>query len=209
MPSKHVVRHFKEGGVYHVFNQGVERREIFIDDEDKRIFLYYLNVYLTPLKQVLSKHPHLPLRLQAKNLSEEVEMLAYCLMPNHFHLLIKQKSINGVSKFLKQITNAYTLYFNNKYQRIGGLFQGRFKAVSIETNEQMLQLSRYIHLNPDNPETYPWSSYGEYIENKGEAICSKETVLFFFPGGKYESFCLDREEYAKELGRIKHLTLED
>lgn len=215
MPSKHVVRNFEEEGIYHVFNRGVEKRDIFLDEQDYRIFLYYLYIYVVPLDQVLIKHPHLPIRLCGKNLSPEIELFAYCLMPNHFHLLIKQKSFDGVSRLLKQLTNAYAKYFNDKYNRVGGLFQGRFKAVNIETNEQLLHTSRYIHLNPlasgltKDLKTYQWSSYLEYINKKDDLICSKETILFFFPTSKYEDFVMDQADYAKELENIKHLTLDD
>lgn len=215
MPSKHVIRNFEEEGVYHVFNRGVEKRDIFMDDIDYQIFLYYLFIYVVPLEQVLIKHPHLPIRLRGKNLSEEVEILAFCLMPNHFHLLIKQKNYDGVSRLLKQLTNAYARYFNDKYKRVGGLFQGRFRAVPIETNEQLLHTSRYIHLNPliaditKDLKTYQWSSYPEYITKKDETICSKETISFFFPASKYKDFVMDHADYAKELESIKNLTIDN
>ena len=215
MPSKHVVRHFEEGGIYHVFNRGVEKRDIFLDEQDYRIFLYYLYIYVVPLERVLIKHPHMPIRLRSKNLSPEIEILAYCLMPNHFHLLVKQNSFDGVSKLLKQLTNAHARYFNKKYDRVGGLFQGRFKAVTIETNEQLLHTSRYIHLNPlvsdltKDLKTYQWSSYLEYLNKKNDLICSKETISFFIPSGKYEDFVTDQADYAKELENIKHLAIDD
>jgi len=135
MPSKYVVRNFAEDSYYHVYNRGVEKRDIFLDEKDYRFFETYLYIYLSPLKKVLEKHPDLPLRLHNKNLSEEVKLMAYCLMPNHFHLLLKQKTKNGISKLMKQITNAYTLYFNQKNNRVGGLMQGRFKAMQITEND--------------------------------------------------------------------------
>lgn len=214
MPSKHVIRHFEEEGIYHVFNRGVEKRDIFLDEQDYQIFLYYLYIYVVPLERVLIKHPHMPIRLRGKNLSSEVEILAYCLMPNHFHLLIKQKSFDGVSKLLKQLTNAYAGYFNKKYDRVGGLFQGRFKAVPVETNEQLLHTSRYIHLNPlasdltKDLQSYQWSSYLEYINKKDDLICSRETISFFFQTSKYTDFVMDQADYAKELESVKHLTLD-
>lgn len=215
MPSKTVIRNFEEEGIYHVFNRGVEKRDIFLDEQDYKIFLYYLYIYVIPLEQVLIKHPHLPIRLHDKNLSSEVEIFAYCLMSNHFHLLVKQKNFNGVTRLLKQLTNAYARYFNNKYNRVGGLFQGRFRAVKVETNEQLLQVSRYIHLNPlearivNDLSSYTWSSFLEYINKKREGICSKETISFFFPTSKYEDFVMDQADYAKELESIKNLVLDE
>lgn len=203
MPSKHVVRNFEEETVYHVFNIGVEKRDIFTAEGDYEMFLYYLFVYVVPLEKVLRIHPHLPRRLHAKNLSAEVEVLAYCLMPGHFHLMLKQKSVDGTSRLLKQLTNAYTQYFNNKYGRVGGLFQGRFKAVAIETNEQILNLSRYIHLHPSD-----WSSYPDYIGKRDEGLCAKETISFFLPSFKYKEFVMDKEDYKREIGVIKDLLLD-
>lgn len=216
MPSRHVIRNFVEDGYYHVFNRGVEKRNIFLADQDYQIFLYYLFIYLKPLEQVLIKYPDLPIRLYGKNLSSELNLLGYCLMPNHFHLLIKQKSINAVSKLLKQITNAYTLYFNQKYKRVGGLMQGRFKAVKIERDELLTHISRYIHLNPlvsgliDNLDDYKWSSYKDYLDNNSEGICHQEIILSYFPSPKaYQQFILDQADYARQLERIKHLTLDN
>src|SRR4030042_4414876 len=145
MPAKNVVRDFSENSFYHIFNRGVEKRDIFLDQQDHKIFIYYLTVYLYPLPKVLEVYPKLPIRLHNKNLSQEVEILSYCLMPNHFHLLLKQNTVNGISKLLKQLTNAYTFYFNQKYKRVGGLVQGRFKAVKILNDELLLHISRYIH----------------------------------------------------------------
>ena len=131
MPSKYVVRNFTEDSYYHVYNRGVEKRDIFLDEKDYYFFETYLSIYLLPIRQVLKKYPDVPLRLHSKNLSSDVELLEYCLMPNHFHLLLKQKTKDGISKLMKQISNAYTLFFNQKNKRSGSLMQGRFKAVPI------------------------------------------------------------------------------
>lgn len=215
MPAKHVIRNFAENSIYHVFNRGVEKRKIFLDKQDYNIFLYYLFIYLSPLKTVLSRHPRLPLRLYDKNMADEIMLLSYSLMPNHFHLLIKQKSKDGISKLLKQITNAYTLYFNSKYERVGGLVQGRFKAVGIDRDDLLIHIARYIHLNPvvagivKNPKDYEWSSYKIYLENT-DSFCETKTILSYFPTiSDFEKFVLDHIEYARELEKIKHLALED
>lgn len=215
MPAKYVVRNFVENSYYHVFNRGVEKRKMFLDEQDYSMLFYYMFVYLSPVKNLISKYPNLPFRLQGKNLNKDVELLAYCLMPNHFHFLLKQNSKDGVSKLLKQLTNAYTLYFNQKYERVGGLVQGRFKAVEVPTDELLLHISRYIHLNPvvaeivSNPKDYKWSSYKNYIGND-KSFIEKMSVLSYFPSAKaYEQFVLNQIEYANELDKIKHLTLED
>src|SRR3990172_1306461 len=148
MPSKYVLRNFSENSYYHVFNRGVEKREIFVDSDDYHLFQRYLFTYLRSVEEVLERDPDVPMRLIDRNLSEEVELLAYCLMPNHFHLLLKQKNKDGVSKLLKQLTNAYTLYFNQKYDRVGSLMQGRYRAAPVKEDNLFIHLVRYIHLNP-------------------------------------------------------------
>lgn len=215
MPSKYVVRNFEEDSYYHIFNRGVEKRDIFLEDKDYCFFQTYLYIYLRPLKKVLEKHPDLPLRLYNKNLSEEVELLGYCLMPNHFHLLLKQKTKNGISKLMKQITNAYTLYFNQKNNRVGGLMQGTFKAVGIDDDNLLIHIMRYIHLNPiasnltQDLNTYQWSSYPDYLGKENELPCSEDEILSYFSSVEaFEKFHKDQEEYAKELDMIKNLTIE-
>jgi putative transposase len=216
MPSRYVIRNFVNDYYYHIFNRGVEKRDIFLDDQDRLILLYYLFIYLAPPDQVSLKYPQLPLRLQGKNLSQEINLVAYCLMPNHFHLLLQQKTSGAISKLLKQLTNAYTLYFNQKYQRVGGLVQGRFRAVMVASDELLLHVLRYIHLNPivsgvvKNLKEYPWSSHLDYLGKPGRLNCLKLTTLSNFPSvGEYEEFILDHVGYAQEVERIKHLTLEE
>lgn len=137
-------------------------------------------------------------------------------MPNHFHLLLKQVADNGISEFIGKISNGYTKYFNTKHNRVGPLLQGAFKAVPIETDEQLLHLSRYIHLNPFVTElskdlnTYKYSSYREYMDLDSKDLCSKELVLNFFKTAKeYKKFIDDHSSYAIELERIKHLLLDE
>lgn len=214
MPSKYVVREFAKDTVYHVFNRGVEKRVIFQDEEDYHLFLYYLYIYLTPLEKVLRRYHTLPIRLFNKNVAKDVDLLAYCLMPNHFHLLIKQKGTVGVSSFMKQISNAYTQYFNHKYKRTGGLFEGRYKAVRIPTDELLTHTSRYIHLNPviaglsKEPE-YEWSSYREYVDDSETKLCNVKPVLSHFASVySYKKFVHDQKDYAKKLHEIKQLIME-
>lgn len=136
-------------------------------------------------------------------------------MPNHFHLLIKQVEDNGISVFVSKLINSYTKYFNTKYNRVGPLFQGQFKSVLIENDEQLIHLSRYIHLNPlvahliMDLKDYRWSSYSEFL-NSTTGFCSKQIVLDFFssPDG-YKQFVDDQAEYAEELEIIKHQLIEE
>lgn len=215
MPSKYIVRNFTENSYYHVSNKGVENRNIFLEDKDYRFFQTYLFIYLKPLKEVLEKHPDLPIRLHSKNLSLEVELVAYSLMPNSFHLLLKQKTKNGVSKLMKQITNAYTLFFNQKNKRSGSLMQGRFKAARITDNNSLIQILRYIHLKPiiagitSDLASYQWSSYPDYLGKEIELSCSKKEMLSYFSTlEEMEQFHEDQIDYEKQWKKIKHLTIE-
>lgn len=147
-----------------------------------------------------------------------MELICYCLMPNHFHFLLKQKLDNGVSKFVGNFTNSYTRYFNTKHDnRVGPLFQGTFKAVHIDDDEQLIHVSRYIHINPTvsfiekigRLEKYHWSSLPEYLGLDGKEICDKDLVMGFFSSTKaYRKFIYDQVGYSKELKKIEHLLLE-
>src|SRR3989344_6023360 len=134
-------------------------------------------------------------------------------MPNHFHLLVKQLQENGISKTLSNFANSYAKYFNTRNNRNGPLFQGIFKAVRVESNEQLLHLSRYIHLNPivsfvtkeENLEDYVWSSLKEYLNTPIKGFCKKDYILSQFKSiDEYKKFIKDQISFAKELEKIKH-----
>lgn len=145
-----------------------------------------------------------------------IEIVCYCLMPNHFHFLLKQMRDNGITEFVSKLSNSYTKYFNTKNNRVGPLLQGEFKSVHVETNEQLLHLSRYIHLNPivsyktKDLNAYRWSSYLEYVgSTKNSTICNKEIILDQFKSkNQYRQFVLDQEDYGKKLEMIKHQLLD-
>ena len=150
-----------------------------------------------------------------QNNEKIVEIICYCLMPNHFHLLLKQLRDNGITDFIRLISNGYTRYFNTRHHRIGPLLQGAYKAVLIETDEQLVHVSRYIHLNPlvsllvKNLTTYTMSSYPDYIGVRDGKLINKNEILGFFKNtSKYESFVLDQASYAMDLSRIKHQLLD-
>ena len=137
-------------------------------------------------------------------------------MPNHFHFLIRGLTETGIKEFISNFQNSYAKYFNIKNDRTGSLFQPMFKAVRIESDKQLIHVSRYIHLNPitsylietKDLNKYPWSSYSEYINNI-ESFIEKDLILNFFKSAKdYKKFVLDQVEYQRELDKIKHLVLE-
>lgn len=200
---------------YHIFNRGVEKRTIFQDNRDFIRFLKMLSYYryLGP-KPSFSKLTEDKLKNLTKN-EVIVEIVCYCLMPNHFHLLLKQVKDNGIKDFIRLVSNGYTRYFNIRHNRIGPLLQGAYKAVFVETDEQLIHVSRYIHLNPlvallaKDLKTYQWSSYPDYIGIGEDKLVNKDEVLGFFKNpADYEEFVLDQASYAMDLARIKHQLLD-
>lgn len=214
MPSKFIVRNFTEGGVYYIYNKGIENRTIFEDDKDYEVFLYYLFIYTKPLKVVLQKHINLPSRLRKKNISTEVDLICFCLLPNSFHLILQQHTKRGISKLMKQLMNAYTIYFNKKHSRVGSLMQGRFKASKIDVENHLIQMSRYIHRQPINANIthslsdYRYSSLREYVKDTQDPLCKKRILESFFENPtQYEEFVFDEESYAKDLSSISHILI--
>ncbi len=137
-------------------------------------------------------------------------------MPNHFHFLIRQIKEGGVTEFISKVSNSYTKYFNTKHKRVGPLFQGEFKAVLIETDEQLLHVSRYIHLNPLVAELvkdlniFPYSSYRYFITPEQNSPCVTQPILDFFKNPtEYQAFIDDHSSYAKDLEKIKHMLLDN
>ena len=195
---------------YHIYNRGVEKRSIFENGNEYRRFIKTIKYYqFAGPKPKLSKFLYSPIVKVALN-EKIVEVVCYCLMPNHFHLLLKQLKDGGITEFISKLSNSYTKYYNTKHTRVGPLLQGEFKAVLVESDEQLVHLSRYIHLNPiasllvRNLDDYRWSSYKEYIDDI-DGICTKNGVMSLFKSPKdYQQFILDQVNYAQELELIKH-----
>jgi len=210
------------GEIYHVYNRGVDKRDVFMDDEDHFRFihdLYEFNdknptinlaVYLN-FKDGKSKEVGLPNIKKREPRKKLVEILAYCLMDNHFHLLVRQKEESGITEFMRKMGTGYTNYFNKKYERSGVLFQGNFKAVHLEKDAHLLFLPVYIHLNPLDFEfkewregkiknykkalefldNYRWSSYMDYSGRKNfPSILDKDFLMETFG---------NEEKYKKEI----------
>lgn len=201
--------------IYHVFNRGVAKLPIFNNRRDYSRFLETIYYY-----QFQGPKPQFSQLKRFKKLDFEknpkiVEVLCYCLMPNHYHFMLRQLQDNGISEFINKLTNSYTKYYNTKHERVGPLLQGQFKAIRISSDEQLIHLSRYIHLNPStaylvkNLKEYTYSSYPTYLNLKIDLIPTKELILSFFKTiQKYEQFVLDQADYAKTLKEIGYLTLE-
>lgn len=210
---------FVTGNYYHVFNRGVAKNNIFESEKDYLRAIKLADYYKHETPKMCFSRLLLFSALDQKKIIAEnkalpkiVSLLAYCLMPNHFHFLLKQKKENGIQTFLRIFQNSYVKYFNTVHERVGPLFQGTFRAVPIKNQETLLHVSRYIHLNPyssgivSKPSdifTYNWSSASEYKENK-ELLCNtKELRGIFSSKEDFTSFILDQAEYQKSLERIK------
>ena len=225
MPSKNTIRKFVEGGVYHIYNRGVEKRNIFLDEQDYNIFLYYLRTYLTPPDNK-KKIPFNILRLGPDfNLYTNIDLLCYALMPNHFHFLIKQVSKDAMTELMKRLTSAYVKYFNDKYKRVGPLFQGRYKSVLVLKDEYLMRLSFYIHTNPveiikysdtRKLEDYSYSSYPDYIGKRNTSWINKDCILncieeknkFAAYEKTLKGFLLDSQKFNKDNEKLKLFLLD-
>ena len=203
------------GEIYHVFNRGVAKLPIFTDKRDHARFLetifYYQFQGPKPQFSQLNRFKD----FKFENNKKILEILCYCLMPNHYHFLVKQLEENGISEFARKTSDSYTKYFNTKHRRVGSLFQGPFKAVRIADDNQLMHVSRYIHLNPvasflvKDLKEYFWSSYLDYIGLQKDKVCVNEFILSFFKSNRgYEEFVLDQVGYAQTIETIKHSLLD-
>lgn len=183
---------FENGGYYHIYNRGVDKRKIFNGTEDYFRFLKSMKEFNTiePIGSLYEKY--IRDRQVERGLSPRfgdlvpkkpiVEIIAYCLNPNHFHLILKQLSDGGISKFMLKLCSGYTTYFNKKFNRSGSLFQSTFKSIHITNNDYLLQLSCYINGNPEiheiaKAENYRWSSYSDYLGKRSDGISNKKIIL--------------------------------
>jgi putative transposase len=221
MPSNRKIV-FANGEYYHLFSRGVEKRPVFTNKRELSRAVDLISFYRfdkPPLRysKFLALNEEQRVNFLAGLKDKAVEIIAFCLMTNHFHFLVKQIKEGGISKFMANFTNSYSKYFNTKYQRVGPLFQGAFKAVHVESDEQLLHLSRYIHLNPvsgfrvksDELRDYQWSSYPSYIGQSDIDFVDKEIVMDFFKKpAKYEEFVMDQADYAKKVKTIEHLVID-
>lgn len=227
MPRKNSLKTYIKDGYYHIYNRGVEKRNIFQDNLDRITFLNYLKCSLLPppdpqdikVTFTLQGLPFKGIPRMPKNYNGKIDLIAYCLMPNHFHLLVKQKQERVINSFMTSVMTRYSMYFNKKYDRVGGLFQGPYKAVLISDDNYLLHLSRYIHLNPleyTRNLTKAYSSYCEYLGLRKTQWVRPDFVLSYFnqtlspESNKVNTYKDFVEKYKEESSEIlEKLTLED
>ena len=173
MPAKNSVKHFIEGHYYHVYNRGVDKKVIFREESDYLTFLHFLKVYLDPSYIITYKDSfgHLIDEKKPHHSYDKASLNCYCLMPNHFHLIIKLIGKIGMTDLMRKISVNYVSYYNKKYDRTGSLFGGIYKATTIENREAFNNVSRYIHLNPleisrsNSIFEYPYSSLKHLVNH--------------------------------------------
>lgn len=215
------------GEIYHIYNTSIAGFNIFNSNREysriKNMIKYY-QVENMPLrfsdfiglenvkKDGFNNH----FISASKGKDKLVQIIAYCTMPTHLHLILKQLIKDGISTSIGNILNSYSRYFNTKHRRKGPLWEGKFKNVLVKTDEQLLHLTRYIHLNPvtehlvDKPEDWPDSSYREYLlrVKDNERICEYDDLLDIKPTS-YKKFVDDRISYQRDLAKIKRILLEE
>lgn len=200
MPSKNTIKLYEIPAYYHVYNRGAGRQVIFRDNSDKKMFLGLLARHLDPASN-LARTDKIPYE------KYDVELIAYCLMSNHFHLLLYQeKDIAAITKLMRSVSTSYTMYFNQRHDQSGHLFQGVFKASRIDSDQYLAHITRYIHLNPDRFETYEWSSLSVYLGKKSQPWLHPERILALSPE-RYIEFLHDysnrqdlKKDFEIELG---------
>lgn len=212
------------GEYYHIFNRGIARQPVFFSKRDYQRFILTLSYYrFADVSVKLSRYLQLSRDIRdqmmehlVKTNKTIIEIISYVLMPNHFHLLLRQRQEKGITTFMSKSINSYTKYVNTKNERKGDLLQGVFKAVRIETDEQLMHVSRYIHLNPvvsfvvKDAElfSYPWSSLLDYIHGTLSMVSKDEVMSNFKSVESYKNFLLDHIDYARKLDEIHHLIIE-
>jgi len=196
---------FANGEFYHIYNRGVDKRQIVLDQTDADRFIESLEDFnsVEPIGSIY-EHSFEKNSVLSKKSKKLVNLVCYCLNPNHYHLLLEQLVDGGIEKFLHRLGMGYSKYFNHKYQRNGALWQGRFKSVYIDDNEYLLHLSAYINLNDQTHQLgHPVSklvrsSWGEYLGSAKNNLCRPTMILEQFNQAKdYEEFALEALELIK------------
>jgi len=188
-----IARAVASGFPHHVVQRGNNREKVFLNDEDNE-------KYLSLLKKYSDKW--------------DMPILAYCLMSNHVHLLIRENVEGGTSLYMRRLLTSYSRYFNVRRDRVGSLFIHPFRAVLIDGDEQLLHVSRYIHLNPyvarivRGVHGYEWSSLGEYTSGSLKRTCHQAFINSIMSASKYQSFVEDEADYARSIADAEHLLID-
>jgi REP element-mobilizing transposase RayT len=207
-------RDFKEfvpEGIYHIYNRGNNKEKIFFDEQDYKAFLFRLGLCLGFTEEEINKEklismPYSRIRITETN-KKDFKIHAFCLMPNHFHLLIEQTGDTPISKLILKLCTSYARYINLKYKKVGHIFQDKFKAVFVEGDPQLMWTSAYIHMNPvkdklvKHPDNYKWSSYNDFVSDRNLLIIYKKFLLQVF--GDKKSFIKETLSFNEKENDVK------
>lgn len=198
MPSRNVVKLDLPETYYHIYARGASRKEIFLDEADYQVFLNLLKRYLSkkPTKDANGR--------EYTNYYDAIELIAYCLIPNHFHLMAYQHDEKLITALMRAVLTSYSRYFNNKYDRSGPLFETRYKSSRISSDTYLMHISRYIHLNPKNWLAWQWSSRDYFLGKYSASWVRPTRVLELFHNSpeKYRQFV---DEYVERRDELKAL----
>lgn len=209
--------------IYHIFNRSVGKESIFSNQRNLQHSLELIDYYRFPQAvrfsqyQILTKDFKKAYENNFRKQQHLVEIYSYAIMPNHYHFLLKQLQEDGIKTFIRILQNSFAKYFNIKNDRHGAVFQSTFKAKRVETDEEFVHVSRYIHLNPvtsflidfKNLSLYPWTSFPLYVKGLSNTFVNINQITNMFKNReKYIQFVADQANYQRELGVIKHLVLD-
>jgi putative transposase len=214
MPAKNL-RRINEDGIYlHIYNTGIEKRAIFNEEEDYQVFLNYLKEYLTDPRDHRSVKKSFEVRghtfqgtpHQPKNYFNHIELLAYSLLPDHFHLILHQKTRGSLEKFIRSLCTRYSMYFNKKYQRSGSLFAGPYKSVQLQDKTQLSNLTAFLHKSSQN-----FSSYPEYLGARETSWIQSKVILSEFDkeGKDYKNFLEKFSLNQENTNPLRNIILEN
>lgn len=211
---------------YHVYNRGIDKREVFLNAKDYERFLLSMDLLndendglMISWRDYKKSHPKAQLTDFLKPVFRKrdplVEIIAYCLNPNHYHFILRQVADRGIEKFMHKIGISHTKYFNKKNKRSGYLFQGAFKSVHIDTNEYLLYLSAYVNMNNfihgyNRKNDWPYSSLFDYLGKRKSGFINIDTVAKQFNNPReYEKFAKNNALYMKEKKELEKYLLEE
>lgn len=199
MPSRNILKQDAPESYYHVYARGLNRQKIFREPEDFVKFLHLFERYLS-----LSEAKN-AVGVSFPNYYNKIELLCFCLLPNHFHLLVYQRQVGEMTRFMRSLLTSYSMYFNKKYKRTGPLFESRYKASLISEDAYLEHITRYIHLNPKNWQEYEYSSLPYYLHQISDEWIRPERILHKFSNPpEYLDFLQDYAQHKEMLDILKH-----
>ena len=200
MPQKNTLKVYSPHTYYHVYSRGVNKQKIFMDASDQKYFILLFERYLSD-KKATSK-----VGVVYPNHSKSIQLFTYCLMTNHIHLLLYQlEDPTAIRKFMSSLLTSYSKYFNYKYRRVGAVFESRYKAKSIDSDNYLIHISRYIHMNPRSWRTYHYSSLIYAFNDPSPSWLHVNKVTEEFQSKEeYLEFLTDYQQAKDMLEDVKH-----